>query len=75
MFGLILGLAIGAGAAFVYKLANEEGPITGDSPIDKLRLQARQAKLEGEIAQREKEAQLLQEYEQAVHRPTPPPQP
>ena len=75
MFGFIIGLVIGAGAAYVYRLASEEGPITGDTPLDKLRLQAREAKLEGEIARQEKEAQLLREYEQAVHRQQTPPQP
>ena len=43
MFGFIIGLAIGAGAAFVYRLANDDSPITGDTPLDKLRLQAREA--------------------------------
>ena len=72
MIGFIFGLVVGVGAAYVYRLANEEGPITGDSALDKLKLQAREAKLEGEIARQEKEAQLMREYEQAVHRPTPP---
>ena len=75
MFGVIIGLAIGAGAAFIYRLANDDSPVTGDSPLDKLRLQAREAKLEAEIARREKEAELLHEYEQSVNRATRPPQP
>ena len=66
--GFILGLLIGAGAAFVYRLASDETPVTGDSPLDKLKLQAREAKLEGEIAAKEKEAELLREYDAAVHR-------
>jgi hypothetical protein len=68
MIGFVLGLAIGAGAALLYRMASDEAPITGDSPVDKLKLQAREAKLEGEIAAKEKEAQLLAEYESAVHR-------
>jgi hypothetical protein len=46
--------------------------VTGDSPIDKLKLQAREAKLEGEMAAKEKETQLLREYDAAVHRPPTP---
>ena len=66
--GFILGLLIGAGVAAVYRLANDDTPVTGDSPLDKLKLQAREAKLEGEIAAKEKEAELLREYDEALNR-------
>jgi len=68
MLGFVFGLVVGAGAAFMYRIANDDSPVTGDTPIDKLKLQTREAKLEGEIAAKEKEAELLREYDAAVHR-------
>ncbi len=70
MLKFVFGLLFGAGAALMYRIASDDSPVTGDTPIDKLKLQTREAKLEGEIAAKEKEAELLRAYDAAVHRQT-----
>jgi hypothetical protein len=70
--GFIFGFLIGAGIAAFYSLADSDKPIDGNSPLDKLRLQAREAKLAGEEAKREKEQEMLRDYDASIHRPPQP---
>jgi hypothetical protein len=73
-FGFFIGFLIGAAIASLISMSADEDaddlPSDSTNPLDQIKRQAREARLAGQKAAAEKEAELLRDWEEARHRDT-----